>query len=532
MVSPSLFGHWKQDLPASVVVFLVALPLCLGIALASGAPLISGLIAGVIGGIVVGFVSGSEVGVSGPAAGLAVIVLNAIHQLGSFEQFLTAVIIAGVIQVVLGLFRAGVIAYYFPSAVIKGMLAGIGLIIILKQIPHAFGYNQDYEGDLDFVQPDDHNTISELYYMLGAIAPGSLIIAAVGLAILIAWETRAVRSMKVLGSLPGPLIAVMLGIVLGKLFDGHPTLGLNSTFFVQLPEIDLTNVGASLPKPVLSGFMDIAVWGVAFTVAIVASIETLLCVEASDKMDPAKHVTPTDRELVAQGTGNILAGFLGGLPITQVIVRSSANIQAGNKTRMSAVYHGVLLLLCVLLLPGLLSSIPLASLAAVLLLVGYKLAKPDLFRNMAKAGYSQFIPFMITILGVVFTDLLTGVAMGMVVGFFFILRNNYKIPFHFNADDHVQGQPIRIRLSEDVSFLNKASILRTLSTLPAGSHVVIDASRCHNLDPDVREIIEDQKVRAQAKEILLEIVGLEQLNATVPSKEGMRDLNKMMKENN
>ncbi|MBP6312336.1 MAG: SulP family inorganic anion transporter [Flavobacteriales bacterium] len=508
MKDKGLFAFWKQDLQASIVVFLVALPLCLGIALASGADPISGIIAGVVGGIVVGYASGSALGVSGPAAGLTVIVLTAIGSLGTYELFLSAVVIAGVLQVLLGSLKAGVLAYYFPSSVIKGMLAGIGIIIILKQIPHALGYNKDYEGDLDFVQPDSQNTFSELFNVLNYVEYGSIIIAFIALALLIFWEQPFIKRSK-LNVLPGPLLAVLSGVALGFLFKGT-SLELGSAFFVALPEIQLGSLTEVLRFPDLSGFGSFDVWKVGLTIAVVASLETLLCVEAADKMDKYKRVTPTNRELVAQGLGNFVSGIIGGLPVTQVIVRSSANAQSGGRTKLSTILHGFLILLCVLMIPGVLRAIPFASLAAVLFVVGYKLAKPILFKEMWQAGVYQFIPFMVTIVGVVFTDLLTGVMIGMAVGIFFILYNNFKLPYRLDMTTMEPGVPTRFELSEDVSFLNKAAILQTLNNLPNGAHVIIDASRTIGLDPDVIEIIRDQTIRAKENDTIIELVGLAQ----------------------
>lgn len=505
----SFLQHWRQDLPASIVVFLVALPLCLGIALASGAPLISGLVAGIVGGLVVGSFSGSSLGVSGPAAGLTVIVLGAVAELGSFELFLTAAIIAGGIQVALGLLRAGVVAYYFPSAVIEGMLAAIGIIIFLKQVPHAFGYDADYEGDISFLQADAHNTFSELYHMLGAISPGATIIAAVSLGILLLWERGFIKRKPVLSAIPGPLLAVLAGIGLGALFTGSEAMRLTAAAFVDMPSLSLGNLRTALPRPEMSGFLDPLVWKTALTIAIVASLETLLCVEATDKMDPQKRITPTDRELWAQGIGNSLSGLAGGLPVTQVIVRSSANIQSGGRTKLSAIVHGGMILLAVLLLPGVIRAIPLASLAAILLVVGYKLARPAQFIAMFRAGKRQFVPFICTVVGVVFTDLLIGVLIGLTIGVFRILYNNYRVPFHFDPKAYVPGKPVRIELSEDVSFLNKAGIMRTLSTLPRGAHVVLDATRTVDLHPDVREIVADEQVRAAEQGITIELIGLD-----------------------
>ena len=508
MTKTNLLSHWRRDLPASVVVFLVAVPLCLGIALASGAPLISGLIAGVIGGLVVGFASGSALGVTGPAAGLAAIVLTSITQLESFELFLVTVVLAGLIQIGLGLARAGVIAYYFPSSVIKGMLVGIGIIIFLKQLPHAFGYDKDFEGDVAFWQSSTENTFSSLINMFGAISPGATLVALAGVILMLLWERPFVKRQRLLALFPGPLMTVMAGIALAALFQGNVTLAIQAEHLVQLPAVS-DGVFSLLTFPDWSGLLDPQVWVIALTIAVVASLETLLCVEATDKLDPRKRITPTDRELVAQGIGNTLSGLIGGLPVTQVIVRSSANIQSGGQSKLSTITHGALILLSVLLFPQIMNRIPLASLAAILLITGYKLANPRLFRLMYLQGWTVFSPFLTTVIGVVLIDLLKGVILGMIVGIFILLRNNFRVPFHFDAKAHVPGTPIRIHLSEDVTFLNKASIMRTLAELPEGAHVILDASRTVDLDPDVREIIRDEVVRAADQGITLECVGFE-----------------------
>lgn len=502
-----MFSSWRQDLPASVVVFLVALPLCLGIALASGAPPITGLIAGVIGGVLVGSTSGSQLGVSGPAAGLAALVAAAIKDLGSYETFLLAVVLAGAIQVLLGVMRAGVIAYFFPNSVIKGMLSGIGIIIILKQIPHALGYDADFEGDESFQQIDSETTFSAIGHVVNMVTPGAILVTVVCLAILIVWESARVKRSHLLSLVPGPLLAVIAGIVLGGMQGGFGKHALEAEHYVDLP--DLSAGLAVLTLPDLSAIGNPAVWVTALTIALVASIETLLSVEATDRLDPQKRITPTNRELRAQGAGNIVSGLIGGLPITQVIVRSSANMQSGARTRLSAVVHGILLLLSILLIPGVLELIPLASLAAVLFTVGYKLAKPSLFHTMWARGWEQFLPFIVTVLGVVFIDLLKGVSLGMVVGIFIVLRNSYLTPFHFQGQG-AKDQPLRITLSEEVTFFNKASIQRTLAGLPPGSHVIIDGSRTKNLDPDVHEIIEEMRVRAKEQGTTIELVSLEE----------------------
>jgi len=506
MKQNELLSHWRKDLPASFVVFLVALPLCLGIALASGAPLIAGVIAGAIGGIVVGLISGSSLGVSGPAAGLTAIVLTGIAELGSFELFLTATVLSGILQIVLGLMRAGIIAYYFPNTVIKGMLSGIGIIIVLKQIPHALGYDQDYLGDEDFIQPDHHNTLSELMYMIDGISVGAILVTSAGLAIMLLWQTRRIQGFKVLSMIPGPLLAVLSGIVLSQVFSGNELLAINAGHYVELPDMN----GASiLTLPDLAGLLDPRVWKLALVIAIVASLETLLCTEATDKLDPQKRVTPTNRELHAQGIGNIVSGMLGGLPVTQVIVRSSANIQAGGRTKLSTVLHGALIVISVLLIPGLLRMIPLASLAAILLLVGYKLIKPALFLQYWKAGISQFLPFFITVVGVAFTDLLTGVGLGLAVAIGHILWKNYKVPFHYDPEYYKPGMPVHIELSEDVTFLNKAAIKRTLSELPDNTKLVLDASRNVALHPDVEEIIMEFCEYSIERGITCELIGFD-----------------------
>ncbi|MEO8588879.1 MAG: SulP family inorganic anion transporter [Flavobacteriales bacterium] len=505
MSRSNLFAHWRQDLPASLVVFLVALPLCLGVALASGAPPIAGLIAGVVGGILVGSLSGSPVGVSGPAAGLTAIVVVAIADLGSYELFLAAVVVAGLLQVVLGIVRAGVIAYYFPNSVVKGMLSGIGIIIILKQLPHAVGYDKDYEGDFTFLQADQQNTFSALGNVIGYITPGAVLISAVCLGILVLWEIQAIKRSAVLSKIPGPLLAVIAGILLGGLQSGFGQHGLDAEHYVDLP--DLGNGPLALSTPDFSGMLHWKFWLTAVTLAFVASLETLLSVEAVDKLDPAKRITPTDRELRAQGIGNIVSGMIGGLPITQVIVRSSANVQSGGQSKLSTILHGALILLCVLLIPNVLEWIPLASLAAILIMIGYKLAAPAQIKGMWRKGWEQFVPFIVTILGVVFIDLLNGVMLGMAVGIFVVLRNNYLTPFHFDGNASIPGRPIQIALSEEVTFFNKASIQRTLASLPPGAHVVIDGTRTVNLDPDVREIIDEVKVRAGEQGIRIELTG-------------------------
>lgn len=507
MEKDGFFGNLKYDLPASLVVFLVAVPLCLGIALASGAPLFSGIIAGIVGGIAVGALSGSQLGVSGPAAGLAVIVLTAIQELGAFEIFLLAVVLGGVFQLLLGFAKAGIIGYYFPSSVIKGMLSGIGIIIILKQIPHAVGYDKDYEGSLAFAQPDGHNTFSELFYMFEAISPGAVIITVLSMLILILWEQPFMKRIRLFQIVQGPLIVVSLGILLNLLFQSMPALALGGDQVVSIPVADsIAGFFGQFTFPDFSQIGNSAVWVTGITIAVVASLETLLCLEATDKLDPFKRVTPANRELKAQGVGNLISGLIGGLPITQVIVRSSTNIQSGGRTKVSAIVHGIILLLSAMAIPKLLNLIPLASLAAILFLVGYKLAKPVLFKQMFNLGQSHFVPFMVTILGIVFTDLLMGIGIGLVVAIFYVLYNNYKKPFLFESDKHIKDGTIHLELAEDVTFINKASIQRTLTQIPDGSKVVIDASKSINIDHDVIEIIQEFETNAKYRDIELEII--------------------------
>lgn len=498
----SPFKNFKDDIPASIVVFLVAMPLCLGIALASGVPLYSGLISGIIGGIVVGSLSGSALGVSGPAAGLAVIVLEAITDLGSYELFLAAVVLAGILQVLMGYFNAGIIAYYFPSAVIHGMLAGIGILIFMKQIPHAFGYDKDYIGDDSFLQADGENTFSELYHMLGSIHYGAVAISIVSLFVLILWETQYFKQLKFTKLIPGPLVVVAAGITLNHFFASNPILLIEGEHLVQIPVAgSMAEFFSNFSFPDLSALSNTKVYSVALVLAIVASLETLLSVEASDKQDTLKRVTPTNRELKAQGIGNIICGLIGGLPVTQVIVRSSANQQSGGKTKASTVFHGILLLLSILVFPSILNLIPLATLAAILLLVGYKLAKPVLFQKMYKQGMGQFVPFVVTIVGILLTNLLAGIGMGMVVAIFVILHNNYKVSYKMEKRIVHEEEIIRIILSEDVSFLNKAPIQKTLLELPDNSTIEIDARFTYFIHHDVMEIIEDFKINALARNI-------------------------------
>jgi MFS superfamily sulfate permease-like transporter len=509
--------NFKYDVPSAVVVFLVALPLCLGIALASGAPLFSGLIAGIVGGLIVAPLSGSPLGVSGPAAGLAVIVYGAIEELGAYPTFLAAVVVAGITQMILGALRAGVIGYYFPSSVIKGMLSGIGIIIFLKQIPHAVGYDADPEGDLHFIQQDGHNTFSELKWMLEALNPTATLIAALGLAILILWERPFMKKLSLTTIIQGPLVTVVMGILIAMNTTTIEGWVLSADHLVAIPVTEgLDGFMSQFTTPDMTAFANPAIYTIGITMAVVASLETLLCVEATDKLDPFKRVTPTNKELWAQGAGNVVSGFIGGLPITQVIVRSSANIQSGGRTKASAFIHGSLLLICAYAIPKVLNMIPLAALAAILLIVGWKLAKPALFIAMWKKGQSEFIPFTVTVVGIVLTDLLTGIALGLVVAILYILWDNFKLPYKFDIKNYKAGEPIRIEFSESVSFLNKASIQRTLSTLPDGASVVLDARNSLRIHPDVVEIVEEFQVNAATRDITVECLGFDATVSETP----------------
>ncbi|WP_205503345.1 SulP family inorganic anion transporter [Rufibacter psychrotolerans] len=506
MKERGLFDSVGKDLSSGLVVFLVALPLCLGISLASGAPLFAGLIAGVTGGLVVSWLSGSHLSVSGPAAGLTVIVINGIQTLGSYEVFLLAVVLCGVLQVVLGYLKAGIIGLYFPSSVIKGMLAAIGLILILKQIPHFLGADEDFLGDLNFWQPDGRNTFSEIGYAISnRLQVGSLIVGLVSLAILVLWDRPFLQRISFFKLVPGALIAVLVSIGLNLLFqNSFPALAIADTHLVQLPDISgAASLLSELRFPDWSAFTNPQVYVVGATLAIVASLESLLSVEAIDKLDPHKRRTPNNRELKAQGVGNMVSGLIGGIPITAVIVRSSANLNAGAQSKMSSFFHGIFLLMSILFLTDALRLVPLAALAAVLLVVGFKLTKPALYKTQWKLGLDQFLPFIITILAILFTDLLKGISIGLVVGVFYILKANYKSPYFFRRENHEGQEKIHIKLSENVSFLNKASVALTLEHLPERSEVIIDGSQSTYIDYDVLEAIQNFRTVAHEKDIRL-----------------------------
>ncbi|WP_026462627.1 SulP family inorganic anion transporter [Adhaeribacter aquaticus] len=507
----------KKDLPAGLVVFLVALPLCLGISLASGAPLFAGLITGIVGGVVVSMLSGSALSVSGPAAGLTVIVLNGIQSLGSFEAFLLAGLIAGFLQLVLGFAKAGIIGLYFPSSVIRGMLAAIGLILIIKQIPHFLGANEHLLGEMSFFWADGKNTFSEIRRGFNSMEKGALIIGLFALLILVIWESKPLQRISFFKLVPGALVAVIASVFLNQAFNiFNPDLFIADTHMVQLPVVaSPVEILGELRLPDFSQITNPQIYITAFTIAIIASLETLLSVEAVDKLDPYKRITPPNRELKAQGIGNIVSALLGGLPMTAVIVRSSANVNAGGQTKLSSFVHGILLLLSVLFLSEYINHVPLSALAAILLMVGFKLTKPALYKAQWRLGTEQFIPFIITILAILFTDLLKGITVGLVIGIFYILRANYKSPFFFQKNRDLGEDIIRIQLSENVTFLNKASIVLTLDHLPENSNVIIDGSKSTFIDYDVLDAIHNFKFNASAKNLKVELIGIPEVTSVV-----------------
>lgn len=497
------FRYLHHDIPAGTVVFLVALPLNLGVALASGAPLVSGLITGIISGLVVAWASGSQLSISGLAAGLSVIVVHALEKLGSFEGALFSVAVAGILQMVLGFLGAGTIAVYFPSAVIKGMLAAIGLILIMKQIPHAVGYDADFEGDESYLQADTHTTFTEIGYALQSISPGAITVSLVAIAILLLWESRWLQGNPVLSLVPGPLVAVLWGIAF-NLFSARfaPAFAIAPDHWVQLPAIrgpeDLLH---QITFPDFTQYRNLEIYSVALTLALVASLETLLSLEAIDKIDPWKRVAPTGRELKAQGFGNLLCGLIGGLPMTAVIVRGSANVAAGARTKMACFVHGVLLLLSVMFLHEHLNLIPLSALAAILLLTGYRLANLALFRDMYRKGFHQLAPFLVTIGAILVSDLLKGMAIGMACGLYFIIRTNFQAAISMTRD----GNNYLVRLHQSVSFLNKPLLRDYLSRIEENSCVLIDGSRALFIDHDILETIHDFVAAAGDDNITVEL---------------------------
>jgi MFS superfamily sulfate permease-like transporter len=506
---------FKSDLPAGLVLFLVALPLCLGVASAStGDPsnVLPGIVSGIVGGFLVGLISGSSVGVSGPAAGLIIIVFTAIEILG-YEGFLLAVVFAGIIQLIMGFLKLGIIGYYFPSAVIKGMLAAIGIILVLKELPHAMGNDVDLMGVFELNQAEGIKAFSQIQYALDHTMMGAMIISVTSLLLLLLFESSFMKKIALFTFLPGALFVVLVAILLNQLFVVYfPEYSLTGEHLVQLPIANSTHEFISFLKtPDFTQISNPTIYTTAFTIAIVASLETLLSVEATDKLDPYKRVTPNNRELGAQGIGNIVSGLIGGIPITQVIVRSSANINAGGKTKFSTIFHGVLLFMAVVLIPKYLNLIPRASLAAILIIIGYKLTKLGLFKTMFKLGWSQFLPFFVTILAVLFTDLLKGIFIGMAFSLYFILIKNYKNSHKLIKSSQENGIDLyKITLSEEVTFLNKGSITLTLNKLPNNCKVIIDASNSQDIDFDVLEAIHNFRNHAASlKNIEVETIGID-----------------------
>ena len=501
-------AHFRQDFPAGLSVFLVALPLCLGIALASGAPLFSGLLAGMIGGIVVGLFSGSEISVSGPAAGLAVIVADAIAKVGSYEAFLAAVVLAGLMQFILGLIKAGRFSGFFPDSVIKGMLVAIGIVIILKQIPHALGRDNDYEGDYEFQQlADGENTLSEIYRAIVTASPGAVLISVISLVFLIGWDNLASRDKRpFVKNFPAALVVVGIGVALNEYFKAAvPAWYLGDTAHQHMVQIPIIAPGKNLSSifdfPDFSVLASPRIYGLAATIALVASLETLLNLEASDRLDSAKRVSSTNQELLAQGVGNMLSGMIGGLPVTSVVVRTSANVYGGARTRLSTMMHGTFLLVAVFLGGALLNRIPLSCLAAVLIMVGYKLAKPAIFRKTYRDGWSQFIPFIVTVTGIIFTDLLIGIALGTVVGILFVLYTNFQTTFHLTR----RGKQVTIEFEKDLYFLSKPQLKEALGSLQPGDTVLVDGSKAPFIDHDIYNMLHDYQETAKVQGITYEL---------------------------
>jgi MFS superfamily sulfate permease-like transporter len=502
-VSASWSNFVRHDGPAGMVVFLVALPLCLGIALGSGAPLFSGVIAGIVGGMVVSLFSQSQVSVSGPAAGLAVIVLTAIADIGSFRGFLVAVVLSGALQCLFGAFKLGFIADYVPYSVIKGMLAGIGLLIILKQIPHALGRDSDYMGDFRFLRIGGNNTFSDIAVSVASAAMGAVIILVLSLIVLIVWNLMAKRS-RIFQLIPGPLVVVAMGILLNQAFGKFaPSLQLTELeHLVSLPvSRSVSQFIGQFTVPDFSVIANKSVWMTALVIAVVGSLESLLSLEAADRLDPYKRNSSSNRELFAQGIGNIFAGLIGGIPVTSVVVRTAANVGAGGRTWISAFTHGILLLATVILLPSVLSLAPLCSLATILILVGYKLTPPSIYREVYAQGWDQFIPFVTTVIGVVFTDLLTGVLVGLACGLFFVVRTNHQegITVVHKDSDYL------FQFTKNASFINKNEFRRKLRNLPDGASVLIDGTRALFIDHDIKETLEDFQHLAPYKNIRIEL---------------------------
>jgi len=498
--------HLKTDIPASLVVFLVALPLCMGIALASNAPLMSGIIAGIVGGIVVGIVSNSNLSVSGPAAGLTAVVVVSIEKLGAYDIFLVAVLIAGMFQLILGFSKAGIIGNYVPSSVIKGMLAAIGIILILKQIPHALGYDADYEGDITFEQSDGSNTFSTIWFAIRTFRPAAAIITLITIAIMAIWELKPLKSRLLFQIIPGPLVAVVASILINSFWFPQlsTSFALEGNHLAKIPITGSFNAFAdNLMFPDFSAIGNFSVWQIGITVALIASLESLLSVEAMDKIDPEKHITNKDTELKAQGLGNMVSALFGGLPVTAVIVRSSANLSAGGRTKTSTVLHGILLLVCVIFIAPWLNLIPLAALAGILFFVGFKLTSPNIFKSVAKKGRTQLIPFLVTIIAILFTDLLSGIIVGIMIGLFFTIRSNKQKTVSLTT----HGDNYLLRFKHNVTFLNIKEVKDCLSIIPYNCELIIDTSKAGFIDPDIIEMLEDFIGTTAHKNINVELEG-------------------------
>ena len=518
--SLGILSSLRQDLPASIVLLFVALPLCLGVALASGAPLFSGIIAGIVGGIVVGPLSNSAHGVSGPAAGLVVIVSDALAKVGSFEIFSLAVLIAGALQIVLGLVKAGIIGYFFPSAAINGMLSGIGFLIVLKQIPHACGFDKEWIGSDTFIHMRGENTFSFLWKIFAHLTPGAVLVSIISVGILLLWELCLAKKYNIFKLIQGPIVVVATSVFYQIITKSYfPQYNLGGKHLVSVPVVDgITSFCSSFNLPDYTQLGNKEVYVIGITIAIVASLEALLCVDATDRLDPRKRVTSTNRELFAQGTGNIISGMIGGLPVTQGIVRSSANVQANSRTKLSAILHGIFLLICIGFIPGILNMIPLSALSCILIFVGLKLSKPSLFVQMYKLGWKQFIPFIVTILGIVFVNLLVGLGLGCCVGTVVVLISNYKNSHSLHMMKGDGEKQLRMTLAEDINFLNKGAIIKELARIPEGTYLTIDMSKCYSIDYDVREAIEDfiksaddRDINVRLKQPLAETNGKEEI---------------------
>lgn len=499
------FRYLKNDFPAGLVVFLVALPLCLGIALASGAPLFAGIITGIVGGIVVGALNKSELSVSGPAAGLTVIVLTAITSLG-YEAFLLSVVIAGLLQLFFGLVRAGIVGNFFPSSVIRGMLAAIGLILILGQLPVFLGF------DTGSLKEQGISLFGGVtggrFDVLGqSMNPAALGIGLLSLGLMITWEKAAFAKRGAFRFIPAALVAVVFA-VLGNIFvaSQFPSYALSASYLVNIPGLlGEGELASAFILPDISQWNNPQIYVTAITIAVIASLETLLSVDAVDKMDPLKRESSRNQVLKTQGIGNLICGLIGGLPMTAVIVRSSTNVAAGGKSRMASVVHGVFLILSVLALSAVLNLIPLSALSAVLLIVGYKLTKPALYKMQYKLGKAQFIPFIVTVGTILVTDLLVGIMTGIAVSVYFVLKNNYKLSHSLKQEEDKERSVVSIHLSEHVSFLNKPVLMSTLEQVPPRSRVIIDGSRSRFIDHDALEIIHGFKNKASERSIHLEL---------------------------